>query len=419
MNLIRRNTCRVCHSQSVKPVIDLGEQYIQGLFIKNEMPFPPQRKIPMSLIHCDPAQDENACGLLQTSYTVQPEILYSTYWYRSGVNATMRNHLKNIVHNALTVVKKKRSTVLDIGCNDGTLLNYYPSTFRKIGIDPSNAIETISQDIKVIHDLFPSPKLSATIDKGKFDIITSIAMYYDVDDPISFAQEIKKLLTENGIWIFEVFYLPHMLERNSYDTICHEHLSYFSLAVIEYILSKADLKLIKITENGINGGSICCFVTHKNNQLYEDASLSAIVQQLRSREFELKLDTELPYREFQKHIEQQKEQLTKMLKDLKRDGKHIHAYGASTKGNTILQFCGIDNTLIDVAADRNPEKWGALTLGTNIPIVSEEQSRALKPDYYLVLPWSFKQEFLKREARMLKDGTKMIFPLPNIEVISV
>lgn len=178
------------------------------------------------------------------------------------------------------------------------------------------------------------------------------------------------------------------------------------------------MKLIHITENAINGGSVCCYATHKDSIQYEDGALSEILQQLRKRELELRLDTNAPYIEFQKRIEKHRDELTTLLKKLKREGKKIHAYGASTKGNTILQFCGIDNTLIDVAADRNPDKWGAQTLGTNIPIVSEEESRKMKPDYYLVLPWSFKEEFIKREQKILTSGTKMIFPLPSIEIVS-
>ncbi|HAT15039.1 MAG TPA: class I SAM-dependent methyltransferase [Microcoleaceae bacterium UBA11344] len=417
MHLIHRKTCRVCGSSALTNVINLGEQHLQGSFIKPGKEEPPLRKIPLSLVRCDPLKDEKACGLLQMEHTVPPEVLYSAYWYRSGTNQTMRSHLQAIAEEASSLIGKDKALVLDIGCNDGTLLKCYPEEFIKFGVDPSDLAQEITGDITVIQDIFPSEELITLLKGEKFDIITSIAMFYDLENPVRFCQEIKKLLAVDGVWILEMSYMPSMLRMNSYDTICHEHLEYYSLAVLEYILKQAELKIVDAVINNINGGSIRCYATHIDNFAFKNKEALQRINLLRQEEFDMELDTDKPYKNFQDRINVHKEELNSLLKKLKKEGKTIHLYGASTKGNTILQWCGIDHRIIDVAAERNPDKYGAYTLGTDIPIVSEEESRAMHPDYYLVLPWHFKEEFIKREQESLNKGIGMIFPLPNIEIL--
>ena len=418
MHLIHRQTCRVCGSSALTRVIDLGEQHLQGSFVKPGEDPPPSRRIPTVLVRCNPLLDEKACGLLQMESTVPPEVLYSTYWYRSGTNHTMRAHLQGIARQAVDMIETGSGSVLDIGCNDGTLLHCYPDTMTKFGVDPSDIAQEIGGDITVIQDIFPSNELITRADKRLFDIITSIAMFYDLEDPVAFTRGIKQLLAPDGLWVFEMSYMPLMLKMNSYDTICHEHLEYYSLAVLENILRRAGMKMVNAELNNINGGSIRCFATHLNTFAFRRDAFAQNLQRLRQEEFDLELDTDKPYKNFQDHINVHREELMALLKRIKKEGKKIHVYGASTKGNTILQWCQIDNRIVDAAADRNPDKYGASTLGTDIPIVSEEQSRAMQPDYYLVLPWHFKEEFLEREKAMLAQGTKLIFPLPTIEVIS-
>jgi SAM-dependent methyltransferase len=415
MHIRKRTTCRVCGSASLTHVIDLGPQYLQGSFVKPGKEMPSHRKINCSLVRCNPQLDENACGLLQMEHSVPPEILYAAYWYRSGTNSTMRNHLKGIVESALGLVKKVNCNVLDIGCNDGTLLNYYPEKFAKFGCDPSD----VAQEVKgatVVQDIFPSVELIKAIDKNRMDIITSIAMFYDLENPVDFVRAIKQLLSPEGIWIFEMSYMPQMLENDSYDTICHEHLEFYSLAVLEKIVAMAGMKIFKIIFNDINGGSIRCYATHKESSLYFNPENYRLMNEVRQKEFDLELDTDKPYVAFQYRIEKVKNDLHELLVKLKHEGKRVHIYGASTKGNTILQWCDINNMLVEYAAERNPDKYGAFTLGTNIPIISEEESRAMNPDYYLVLPWHFKAEFLEREKESLDKGTGFIFPIPTIDI---
>jgi len=269
----------------------------------------------------------------------------------------------------------------------------------------------------VVQDIFPSTKLQEILDGRFVDIITSIAMFYDLENPVEFVNGIKELLSPRGVWLFEMSYMPEMLKLDSYDTICHEHLEYYSLAVIEIILRKAGMRLFKISFNDINGGSIRCFATHDSNIAYDNPADIKYLNEIRQTEFDMELDTDRPYLAFWERINRLKDELHELLVKLKSEGKRIHIYGASTKGNTILQWCNINNSLIDYAAERNPDKYGAMTLGTNIPIISEAESRAINPDYYLVLPWHFKKEFLEREKETIERGIGLIFPLPKIEII--
>ena len=377
---------------------------------------PSTRKIPCTLIRCNPEEDENACGLLQMEHSVPPEILYAAYWYRSGTNNTMRDHLKGIVDTVTGIIRKRDAIVLDIGCNDGTLLGYYPRGVMKYGIDPSDIAQEIKEDVTVVQDIFPSKKLVEVLEGKSLDVITSIAMFYDLESPVDFVKGIKQLLSQKGVWIFEMSYMPEMLKLDSFDTICHEHLEYYSLAVIEIILKKAGMRLFKISFNDINGGSIRCFATHDTNIAYDNPDDIGLLNETRQAEFDMELDTDKPYLAFWDRIKNLKTELHNLLVKLKKEGKKIHIYGASTKGNTILQWCDIDNSIIEYAAERNPDKYGAMTLGTNIPIISEAESRAMKPDYYLVLPWHFKAEFLEREKETLEKGIGLIFPLPKIEI---
>lgn len=418
MHLVYRQTCRSCGSPALEKVNDLGEQYLQGSFVKPGKEEPPARRIPLSLVRCDVTRDEQACGLLQLSHSTPTELLYSAYWYRSGTNQTMRDHLRSIAEEACNMTAKADARVLDIGCNDGTLLRAYPEAYEKWGVDPSDIAAGVNGDLRVVQDAFPSAELEAQSMGKPFDIITSIAMFYDLESPVEFTRAVKKALVDDGLWVFEMSYMPAMLQMNAYDTICHEHLEYYSLAVLEFIMTQAGMKIFQVSINDINGGSIRCYATHRENFSFKKYEPSQTLTELRKQEFELQLDTDKPYRDFQDRINAHRDELRALCRRIKQSGARIHVYGASTKGNTILQWCGIDNSVIDYAADRNPEKHGARTLGTDIPIISEEESRAMKPDYYLVLPWHFRREFLERERATLASGTKMIFPLPTVDIVS-
>ncbi|HLK38544.1 MAG TPA: class I SAM-dependent methyltransferase [Polyangiaceae bacterium] len=416
MHLVHRKTCRVCGNQALARAIDLGEQHLQGSFVKPGKELPPARRVPLSVVRCDTARDERACGLLQLEHTTPPDVLYAAYWYRSGTNQTMRSHLAGIAREVVEVAGRPGARVLDIGCNDGTLLACYPDDYVKFGVDPSDVAQSV-KGATVIQDVFPSRRLAEACAGERFDAVTSIAMFYDLESPVACARAIADLLAPGGVWVVEMSYMPTMLENDSYDTICHEHLEYYSLAVLERIVRDAGLRIFRVALNAINGGSIRVFVAHLADGKHGTPEDRRVLLDRRLAEFELRLDTEDPYRAFQRRIEKHRDELAALLHKLRGEGKRVHVYGASTKGNTILQWCGIDHTLVECAADRNPDKHGARTLGTDIPIVSEEESRAKSPDYYLVLPWHFRAEFLERERPMIDRGCGMIFPLPRLEIV--
>ena len=408
--------CRICKKKNLKLVVDLKGQYIQGSFIKKNFPSTYKKKIPLKLVLC------NNCSLLQANYSVSPKLLYKNYWYSSGINHTMRNHLKILSKKSLNLLKiskisHKKINILDIGCNDGTLLKNFSNKFNKIGIDPSQISNKIKdKNIKIINDFFPSKKLLKISKKIKFNLITSIAMFYDLEDPVNFVKNIKIILSKNGIWIFELSYLLEMLRKNSYDTICHEHLEYYSLSVLTSLLKTCNLKIFKIELNQINGGSIRCYVTHVDCNIYNNKKNFSKINLFLKKEKDYKINTLKPYKDFFKRIIKIRDELNILLKKLKKNKKIVHIYGASTKGNTILQWSKIDKNLIKFAAERNKEKWNAETIGSKIKIISEKKSKGMNPDYFLVLPWHFREEFLIREKKFLNSGGKMIFPLPKLKI---
>ena len=418
--MVTRQTCRICGSTALTPVVSLGAQHIGGAFAGPDGKPPVQRRVPLELVRCDPSRDQNACGLVQLRHSVPPRILYRSYYYRSGINQTMRDHLASLARMAESIAQPKAADlVVDIGCNDGTLLKSYETPGLKIlGFDPATNIVAYAKanGVPVVNDFFSAASFRQACPDRKPKVITSIAMFYDLENPHAFVADIKSLLGEQGVWLLELSYLPTMLERNSFDTICHEHLEYYALAPMERLLAEHDLEVLDVSLNDINGGSFCIAVGHAGRMPLSDAAVQR-VQDLRLREFEMALDTDQPFALFRKNIAQIKTDLVAFLKKAKAQKKLVHGYGASTKGNTTLQFCGITPKWVPAVADRNPDKWGSRTIGTNIPILSEEDSRKQKPDYYLVLPWHFIDEFKRREEAFLARGGKFLLPIPTVRCV--
>ena len=416
MDLEIAKCCRVCGNPYLELVFDVGDQHLQGSFEIVGMAKPSTAKIPMQLLRCDPGAQTGACGLLQLRHRVPPEVLYANYWYTSGTTETMTRHLAAIAATALEHSSMIEERVLDIGCNDGTLLDSYPENIEKWGVDPSNIAATTADRINLVQDTFPSSTLRERLAGKKFDAVTSIAMYYDLKDPVGFAAEIQKLLADDGIWIVEMSYLPMMLHTNSVDTVCHEHLEYYSLAALEHIAAAVDMRIIDASLNDTNGGSIQLLLCNKSSQLHRDTSPA--LQLLRDFETRIELQTARPIAAFRQRVEIQREEIVALVREIRERKETIHVYGASTKGNVLIQWCGFDNHQLPFAADRNPRKVGAKTIGTAIEIISEEDSRAMQPDYYLVLPWHFRREILQREKNTIMAGTRMIFPLPELLMVS-
>ena len=417
--LVTRSTCRICGSKALSPVVSLGDQFLSGAFAKPDGTPPAQRRVPLDLVRCDPAKDERACGLVQLRHSVPPKVLYESYWYRSGVNQTMRDNLAGIAHLAQqTAELHAGDLVVDIGCNDGTLLKSYRTAgIKRLGIDPSNVVAHAREaGLEVVNDFFSATALRSVYPDQKPKVITSIAMFYDLENPHLFVDDIKHSLHEEGIWVLELSYLPTMLEMNSFDTVCHEHLEYYGLAPMERLFAEHDLEVVDVHLNDINGGSFRIVVGHSARKK-PSIEAQARVQKLRLKEFDMGIDTDAPFAVFRKNIKKIRSDLIAFLRKAKAQKKIVHGYGASTKGNTTLQYCGITPKLVRAIADRNPDKWGSSTIGTDIPIISEEQSRKEKPDYYLVLPWHFIDEFKKREQEFLARGGKFVLPMPEVRLV--
>jgi len=409
--------CRVCGNRDLMPIMDLGVQALSGRFPSGSEPDPP--RAPLELAKCNNSGDSDSCGLLQLRHTVPPEEMYShAYGYRSGINQTMRTHLKGIVRRVQGIVDlNPGDVVLDIGSNDATLLKCYEEKrLKRIGIDPTGEqfSEYYTGDIELVSSYFTSSSYLSASPVRKAKVITSIAMFYDLETPMGFVEDIKQILDPDGIWVFEQSYMPTMLKLNSFDTVCHEHLEYYALKQVDWMLKKNHLRIFDVEFNEINGGSFRVYSCHNNSAI---TSNSGTIDSTLLGEEKSGLDSVLPYREFKKRVFRIKDELYSFLCAEKAKESSIYIYGASTKGNVLLQFCNIDSTLIMAAADRNPEKWGHRTPATHIPIISEEEARKAKPDYFLVLPWHFRREFIEREKAFLSGGGKFIFPLPEIQIV--
>jgi hypothetical protein len=403
-------SCRVSASRHLISVLDLGNQALTGVFPKFRET--PVTRGPLELVWCPES------GLLQLANSFDANEMYGeNYGYRSGLNQSMIQHLTRKIRNLERMANlKPGDTVLDIGSNDATSLKAYTANgLIRIGIDPTGAKfkEYYPHDVVLISDFF-SAKTFWTIANNKAKIVTSIAMIYDLEDPIKFAREVAEVLADDGIWHFEQSYMPSMLRLSSYDTICHEHLEYYSLAVVRRILDAAHMKIVDVQMNSVNGGSFAVTATHKDNRIWSN---NAIVEWLLEQEERMGLGTPRPYRDFEERVYRHRADLTRLLRTLVADGRKVLGYGASTKGNVLLQFCGFTEKDIPAIAEVNEDKFGAFTPGTLIPIISEAEARAMQPDYFLVLPWHFKEGIVIREQEFIAKGGKMIFPFPEIEIV--
>ena len=419
MNLNSRDSCRICGSKNLTSILNLGDQYFANYSPKSNDVVPFEEKIPLELVRCDKSIDPKSCGLVQLRHTTPPNLMYDRYFYRSGINQTMTNNLNEIAKQAISKIKlNPNDIVIDIGCNDGTLLqNYKELPIRSIGFDPAKNMVQFSKQTgaTIITEFFSAEEFIKNYGSEKAKIITSIAMFYDLEDPNQFVDDISKILHPDGIWILELSYLPLMLSQNAFDTIVHEHLEYYHLDALEFLLSKFNLKVVDIQLNDINGGSFRVVVQHKEKSI-DNKSLQHITE-LREKEKNLNLSTNQPFDDFIIKINDEKDKLVTFIKNEVSAGKTVHCYGASTKGNTLLQFYNLDKKLIQFIADRNPDKWGRKTIGTDISIISEEESHSMNPDYFLILPWHFINEFKEREKNYLKNGGKLLVPLPKFKII--
>lgn len=413
-----RVTCRISGERLI-PLFSLGNLYLSDFIEHKEIPKYEPVELSLSLAP--------KSGLVQLQHTVPGDVLYRKYWYKSGTNATMTNELMGIAKKAQeTMSLKKGDVFVDIGCNDGTLFRFVEKNIVRIGFDPNDfKTESIRYADLIINNYFNFKEYKKTkYGHKKAKVITSIAMFYDLEHPDVFVEDVRKTLEKDGLWIIQMSYLPLMLKQLAFDNICHEHLEYYSLESLQYLLNKHSLDIVDCELNDINGGSFRIYIRHTNanpatfaTAPYRDVARMR-VDSILEYEKSLNLRKKKIYMDFWKDINLLKKQTVAFIKKEKKKGKIIWGYGASTKGNTLLQWFGLDNTLIDGIAERSEAKYGLKTAGTNIPIMSEADMRKAKPDYLLVLPWHFIDEFKKREQNFLKRGGKFIVPCPRFEIIS-
>jgi NDP-4-keto-2,6-dideoxyhexose 3-C-methyltransferase len=414
-----RSHCRVC-AGGLDTVLSLGEQYVSDFPLPHE---PDGILAPLVLCRC------RQCSLIQLEHTVPSERLYRNYWYQSGTNATMRRALADITHKAEVLIQlQPGDTVLDIGANDGTLLaSYSTRDVFKVGFDPAENLAPLGTQVadEMVVDFFSAAAFRdrPSLRDRRPKIVTSIAMFYDLEDPNSFVRDIKAVMHEEGLWIIQMSYLPTMLRQNAFDNICHEHLEYYSLHSLQHLLERHDFEIVDVELNDVNGGSFRVYVRNcgAQDRNFADPSYRLLAKSrldtLASEEHQMRLSEPMALQSFAARVERIKSLIVPYVADQVGSGKTVYVYGASTKGNTLLQYFGLDRRLITAAAERNPGKWGRQTVGTRIPIISEDEARAARPDAFLVLPWHFLQEFREREHAWWESGGRFIVPLPEFTLI--
>mgnify|MGYP001559716516 CR=1 FL=1 len=391
--------CRVCKSKKLSRVVKIKPQFIASTFVKTNVNNPKSKiKIPMTLMLC------GKCGLAQLEETVNPDLLYANYFYRSNISNTMNRDLRDVVSESINRVKLKYGdNVLDVGCNDGLMLTFYPDNLKRFGIDPAGNIDWghLDKSITIVNDYFPSKQL----ENKKFKIITSTAMFYDLDNPNESVGQLKRILDKDGVVCIQVSYLYDTIRDMNFYDICHEHLEYYSLKTLSYLLEKNGLSIFDASTNAVNGGSLRVYATHKEAKRVKSENLEYLLL----KEKVLQLENPETYDTFSKLIKLSGEKVKKFIQAQKG---LVIGLGASTKGNVLLQICGIDKKILPYISERNPIKFGLRTLGTDMELISEEEARAKNPACVFVIPWNFKAEIVDREKEYIQKGGKMLFIMP-------
>lgn len=405
--------CRICGNTHLERVLDLGEQMLTGVFPREE-----NAEVttgPLRLVKC--FGGDKVCGLLQLEHSYDHGEMYGeNYGYRSGINPSMVTHLHAKVARIKGLVTlNPGDLVVDIGSNDSTTLQAYPSDgLELVGVDPTGVkfFEFYPSHIQLIPDFFSSSLVIDKFPNKKAKVVTSFSMFYDLADPMSFMKEVYEVLADDGVWVFEQSYMPTMLEMNSYDTVCHEHLEFYAVKQIKWMTDRVGFKIIDVEFNDINGGSFSVTVSKSKG----GESVLPIVQDILNNELDKGLDTLIPFQKFAERVVKTKRDLLQFIEAARANDKSIGVLGASTKGNVLLQYCGLTESEVEFLGEVNPEKFGCYTPGTWIPIIPEQELLAKKPDYLIVLPWHFRQFFITNSKFLNRT---LVFPLPNVEAVDV
>ena len=399
--------CRVCSSDIIE-VLKLEPQYVATLFVKSNANNPmSQVKIPLTLMLC---KNKN-CGLIQLKETVKPDLLYKNYFYRTAVNDTMRRDLHDVVNYAVNNVKTEKDDIaIDIGANDCTMVSMYPEHMKRIRIEPATNIDwsDVSKSITIVNDYFSKDVVMKITNGKKAKIISATAVFYDFVDPNIGTKDIKEILHEDGVCVLQVSYLLDTIKDMNFYDVVHEHLEYYSLKSINYLMERNGLTVIDASTNFVNGGSLRVLITHKENS----KSKSKRYEEILAEEEKCNLEQVDTYVDYRQKINEIIEKTKKFIMNELENSQLVIGLGASTKGNVLLQICGIDKNLLPFISERNKDKIGLHTLGTDIEIISEEKAREINPSAMLVIPWNFKEEILSREDNYIQNGGKMLFLMP-------
>ncbi len=416
-------SCKVCGSRELTDVIDIKPQFLSPTFTRCNAEEGELAKIrvALTLALCDRSRNAAGCGLLQLRQEIDPDLLYRRYFYRSGTSETMRNDLRDVVEDIRGRFDlKPQDIVVDIGANDCTTLAFYPAHLRRVGFEPARNIDWshVDRSITVIDDYFSAGLFEQHFPGAKAKAISCNAMFYDLSDPNSFVSDVRAILAPDGIWCVQLSYLPLMLTNMNFYDICHEHLSYYSIDVLKKLMERNGLVIFDACTNAVNGGSLRAFITHADNKNALTEARRCNLTALAEMEDGLKLDQAQTYRSYFERIQNLASRVDKFLEQEIRGGGKVFGLGASTKGNVLLQFLGITKERMPYISERNPEKVGLRTLGTDFELISEERARRLCPSTMLVLPWYFKNEIIVREREYLEQGGKLLFPMPYAHVVT-
>jgi len=408
--------CRVCGNTDLIPCIDIGEQYLSAVFPTDTNYREVAQKYPLDIVMCRKKDDGTTCGLVQLGHKLDLTAMYDAYPYTSSTNSSMKGILEDVAKSGMAQQNiAEGDVILDIGGNDGTLLSFFKESGCKlVNIDPAQNVASLldSPNFTHVREFFTADAFNRVSSK-KAKLVFSIAMFYHLNEPMKLAQDVANCLDDDGVWIIQMAYLPAMIRTNMYDNIVHEHAGYYATQHMMWAMDHLGLEVFDVLENDVYGGSFRVFVKKKGARFAPTDRLKALLE----KELTEGLFDPETYHAFMRRVEKTRDDLLALLKQIKNEGKTVWIYGASTKGNTILQYCGITKDDIAAAADANPFKVGKYIIGADIPIKSEDEMHVAKPDYLLALPYSFVDGFMKREADLIAHGTKFIVPLPDVKVL--
>ncbi len=416
-------SCKVCGSNNLTDVFSLAPQFLSATFVEDnsEEGDLASVKVPLTLTLCDTNANPNGCGLLQLREEVKGDLLYRRYFYRSSTNSTMVADLKDVVDDISSqVILNEGDIVVDIGANDCTMIQFYPETVKRVGVEPAKNIDwkDVDPSVSIINDYFSAKAFEAALPNTKVKAFSCCAMFYDLPDPNSFVADIKKLMASDGIWCIQLSYLPLMIKNMNFYDICHEHLSYYSLKSLSHLMQRNGLHIFDASTNEVNGGSLRVFVTHIENEKFLNENNSSNIRNLVLEEEKMELEKPQTFLNYYEEMSSLSQKVKSYFDSELDKGNKIVGLGASTKGNILLQFFGITKEMMPFISEINKTKIGLKTLGSDFELVSENFAASQNPSTYFVLPWYFKDEIVKRETEFIKSGGKLLFPMPYVHLVT-